>query len=273
MSLNCLITGASRGIGFSIAAMLPKYIDVNLILVARSQTAESEYAELKDRFPRSSFTPLAINLADEKQVECGIQEVLNKFGKVDLLINNAGVFPDNPIKNTRSDILSISVAQFTEAFETNVRAPYHIIQALLPTMIEQDFGRIVNVSSGMSRIAEYDETAPAYRASKRALNGITASVAARCRGSDISCIAVCPGWVKSDMGGANAIRSADEAAPGILWALLQPGCSNSGKFFRDGIQLDYETASERDLLDPGQSSEVMGRLRTNLLEFRRLYRT
>jgi NAD(P)-dependent dehydrogenase (short-subunit alcohol dehydrogenase family) len=101
-------------------------------------------------------------------------------------------------------------------------------------MLAQNYGRVVNVSSGMGQIDDLDDYGAAYRISKLALNGVTRILAHAARGKNVLINAVCPGWVRTDMGGPNASRGLQEGARGIVWAATLPDGGPQGGFFRDG---------------------------------------
>jgi NAD(P)-dependent dehydrogenase (short-subunit alcohol dehydrogenase family) len=112
-------------------------------------------------------------------------------------------------------------------------------QALLPLLKKSPAARIVNISSGMGGIKEMDGGWPGYRLSKAALNALTKVTAAETQDSNIKVNSVCPGWVRTDMGGPNATRSVEEAIPGILWAAELDDDGPTGGFFRDGQAIEW----------------------------------
>lgn len=100
-------------------------------------------------------------------------------------------------------------------------------------MLEQDYGRVVNVSSDAGQIAGMVDQMPAYRVSKLALNGLTLILADRVKGTNVLVNAVHPGWVKTEMGGPHATRSPEEAAGGVLWLATLPEGGPNGSLFYD----------------------------------------
>jgi NAD(P)-dependent dehydrogenase (short-subunit alcohol dehydrogenase family) len=107
-----------------------------------------------------------------------------------------------------------------------------VCQALIPLM--EGKGRVVNVSSGMGQLSEMNGCCPGYRLSKTALNAVTRILADELLGTGVKVNAVCPGWVRTDMGGSDATLSVEEGARGIVWAATLPDDGPSGGFFRHG---------------------------------------
>ena len=225
-----LITGVSRGLGLGVCQALQKDSDkFELIGVLRKKES------FKADFP---LHLVECELSDEVSREKAIQSILKDFGSVDILINNAGVFLDDNDSATVS-ALPLKLATLRKTFEVNTVAPFHFIQAFLPGMLKHNFGRIVNVSSGMGQLSKMKSGYPAYRVSKTALNAVTAFFADEVNGKDVIINSVCPGWVRTDMGGAGANRSIDEGIVGILWAMNLSSAGASGGFFRDGKEISW----------------------------------
>jgi NAD(P)-dependent dehydrogenase (short-subunit alcohol dehydrogenase family) len=125
-----------------------------------------------------------------------------------------------------------------EALDTNLIGAWRVAQMAAAFMRRQRYGRIVNVSSEAAAIRHMRADAPAYRASKIALNALTMMLADELRGSGVLVNAVCPGWVATDMGGPGGRPVADGAA-GIVWAAMLPADGPTGGFFRDARPLDW----------------------------------
>ena len=120
-----------------------------------------------------------------------------------------------------------------DTLNTNLMGPWRMCQAFIPLMKKQGYGRIVNVSSGSGSIDKMSSETPAYGLSKTALNVLTIKLADELKGSEILVNSVCPGWVRTEMGGMNAPRSVEEGAEGIVWLATLPEGGPSGGFFRD----------------------------------------
>jgi NAD(P)-dependent dehydrogenase (short-subunit alcohol dehydrogenase family) len=148
---------------------------------------------------------------------------------VDILINNAGIMADP--RGAR--LASASLDVMRETLETNVLGPLALMQALLPIMKKRNYGRIVNLSSGLGQLTGMGNGTPAYRISKTALNALTCIVAAETAGSNILVNAACPGWVRTDMGGPDAPRTVAEGADTAVWLATLPAGGPTGGYFRD----------------------------------------
>jgi len=129
-------------------------------------------------------------------------------------------------------VLTITPEIFETTLRTNTLGALLVSQAFVPFLKKSDAPRIVNVSSGGGQLTDgADGWAPAYCISKTALNGVTSQLAAALPKFAIN--SVCPGWVRTDMGGANATRSVAEGASGIVWLAADAPQKETGKFFRD----------------------------------------
>jgi NAD(P)-dependent dehydrogenase (short-subunit alcohol dehydrogenase family) len=147
---------------------------------------------------------------------------------VDVLVNNAGVVLD------RGGVLDLADETLAETLEANLFGPLRTARAFLPEMVERGYGRVVNVSSGAGAICEdVSSYAPAYSISKAALDMLTRKLAVAVGGADVKVNAMCPGWVRTDMGGAAAPRSPEEAADTIVWLATLPADGPTNGFFRD----------------------------------------
>ncbi len=230
-----LITGAYRGLGLETCRQLAM-AGYRVILTARRREAgEAAVRSLQQEGLEAEFQPLDVTDAD--QIARLAEHIAQTYGRLDVLVNNAGIFPDAPLGQAATSALEAEPETLLAGFETNTLGPFRLCQAMIPLMGRQ--GRIVNVSSGMGQLSEMNGGSPAYRLSKTALNAVTRVFAEELQGTDIKINSVCPGWVRTRMGGEEAPLSVTEGAKGIVWAATLPTDGPSGGFFRHGQRIDW----------------------------------
>jgi NAD(P)-dependent dehydrogenase (short-subunit alcohol dehydrogenase family) len=221
-----LVTGANRGIGFEVCRQLARSGN-KVILTARSADAgQRAAASLRREGLDVVFHPL--DVTDAQSVTAARQFVEREFGRLDILVNNAGVDLDDGVS-----VFDVSPGLVQQTFDTNTIGPLRMCQALVPLMRQQNYGRVVNVSSGSGQLTGMGGYTAAYAMSKTALNALTCIVADEVSAYNIKVNSVCPGWVRTDMGGPNAPRSVEQGADGIVWLAMLPDDGPSGGFFRD----------------------------------------
>jgi NAD(P)-dependent dehydrogenase (short-subunit alcohol dehydrogenase family) len=229
-----LVTGANKGIGFEVARQLARK-GFQVFLGARNEKAGEVAAEKlrqegeKERHNggHAVVTVLQIDVADAESVERAAEEFSRHSDRLDALVNNAGILLDGD-----KDVLMVAPETFETTLRTNTLGALLVAQAFVPFLKKSDAPRIVNVSSGGGRLADgADGWAPAYCISKTALNGVTAQLAAALPKFAVN--SVCPGWVRTDMGGPSATRSVGEGATGIVWLAVDAPQDETGKFWRD----------------------------------------
>jgi NAD(P)-dependent dehydrogenase (short-subunit alcohol dehydrogenase family) len=219
-----LVTGANKGIGFEVARDLARK-GFHVFVGARDEKA-GRAAEEKLR-KDGEVTFLKVDVADKGSVQHAAEEFSRQSDHLDTLVNNAGILLDDD-----KDVLTITPEIFETTLRTNTLGPLLVSQAFVPLLKKSDAPRIVNVSSGGGQLADgADGWAPAYCISKTALNGVTSQLAAALPKFAVN--SVCPGWVRTDMGGANATRSVAEGAAGIVWLAADAPQKETGKFWRD----------------------------------------
>jgi NAD(P)-dependent dehydrogenase (short-subunit alcohol dehydrogenase family) len=229
-----VVTGANRGLGLETSRQLGKH-GFHVILTSRdAERGQRAAAVLAGEGLQVTFHPL--DVSDRASVE-ELAKFTAKNGGLYILVNNAGILPDrsgNLVSAFNADLDAVR-----SAFETNTVGPFAMTQALLPQMQREGKGRIVNVSSGMGQLSLMGAGYAAYRISKTALNAVTRIFSEEVKGSDILVNAVCPGWVRTDMGGPNATRSISEGVDTIVWAATLPSGGPTGGFFRDRKAIDW----------------------------------
>jgi len=234
-----VVTGANRGLGLETCRQLGR-MRYRVVLAARN-SARAQQAAQSLAEEGLEVTPCELDITDEEGVERLRGLLEQSFERLDVLVNNAGVFPDarGSGRPQESSVFNAPLDQVRGTFEVNALGPLRLAQALVPMMRRARYGRIVNVSSGMGQLCDMGGCFAGYRLSKTALNAVTRIVAAETAGDNILVNSVCPGWVRTAMGGANAERSVEEGAKGIVWAATLPDGGPSGGFFRDGQPLSW----------------------------------
>ena len=152
---------------------------------------------------------------------------------LDILVNNAGIGGDTGSRGSDADL-----AEVKATVDTNLFGAWRLAKALIPLMERSGNGRIVNVSSGMGQLSDMGGGAPSYRLSKAGLNVLTRILSSELAGSGIKVNSVCPGWVKTDMGGASASKEVEDGADTPVWLATLPDDGPTGGFFRDRKPID-----------------------------------
>lgn len=221
-----VVTGGNRGIGFETCRQLAKQ-GIQVILTSR-EAAKGKAAGEKLQAEGLDVSYYSLDVTDADSVQRLAQFIKSKYGQLDILINNAGVLLDSSdsILNTKFDTLH-------QTIDTNLYGPFLVCQALIPLMDIHKYGRIVNVSSGAGQLSDMNSGYPSYRISKTALNALTRILGNELKGTNILVNSVCPGWVKTDMGGANASRTPAQGADTIVWLATLPDNGPTSGFFRD----------------------------------------
>jgi NAD(P)-dependent dehydrogenase (short-subunit alcohol dehydrogenase family) len=227
-----LVTGANRGIGFEVCRQLAEK-DFVVLLTAREAAKARKAAKMLAN--AGTVEALVLDVADPASVKTAAAEVAQRYGRLDVLINNAGINYDTWETAENAEIDGTVV----ETIKTNLLGPWRACHAFLPLLRKSEAARIVNVSSESGSLAHMGAGPPAYQVTKAALNALTRTLAGELRQARILVNAVCPGWVATDMGGAGAPRSLEEGAAGIVWAATLPQNGPTGGFFRDGKPLPW----------------------------------
>ncbi len=227
-----LVTGAYRGLGLETVRQLANK-DYKVILTGRKpEKCQAAVDGLAEEGLEVLYHLLDVN--DENHISAIANYIESEFGKLDVLVNNAGVHYDQGNKAISPDWKIVE-----EANQTNFIAPWKLSVALIPLLRKSDQPRIVNVSSGAGSLQDVTPGTPAYSTSKAALNMLTIQLAAELEEDEIKVNAVCPGWVRTEMGGQAAPRSVEEGASGIVWAATLENDGPSGGFYRDGKEINW----------------------------------
>ena len=229
-----LISGGNRGIGLATAEILGRQGIHVVIGSRRVDQGEMAIAHLRDL--GFSARAVALDVNDENSRQTALADVMAQEGRIDILINNAGVALDKwvPAQQLRLDVLRATM-------ETNLYAPLRLCQLVLPIMQKQKRGRIVNLSSELGSIGESGMGgSAAYRISKTALNMLTKLLALELQNHpNILVNAAAPGWVKTELGGDDAPRTPEEGARTPAWLATLPDGGPNGGFFRDEAEYPW----------------------------------
>lgn len=226
---TCLVTGANRGIGIEVARQL---LDRGFVVYLGVRSAKAG-DDAQQSLARAQSRALAIDVADADSIRQAAARLSAEIHHLDVLINNAGVLGPHD-----GSVLTVSPPLVERTFHTNALGPLMVTQALLPLLLKAPSPRVVNVSSGGGSLAQMTHWCPAYSISKAALNAVTRQLAAALAGK-VAVNSVCPGWVRTDMGGPNAPRNVEQGAAGIVWLADEAPANVTGKFWRDGMEIEW----------------------------------
>ena len=229
---TALVTGGNRGIGLAICEGLAER-GLNIVLGSRDE-ANGEAAARPIRADGGTVRVEQIDVAEPDAIDACYERLAADGVDVDVLVNNAGIYPEN-------DALDATIDQLDRAWTVNTRGPWLLVKKFVPDMVDRGYGRVVNMSSGSGSFGEgLDPEHAAYAASKSALNALTMTLdAALPDGPDVKANAMCPGWVHTRMGGEAAPRTPEEGADTALWLATLPTDGPSGGFFRDRERIPW----------------------------------
>ncbi len=233
-----VVSGANRGIGLETCRELAKR-GLQVVLTSRdSSRGEQAVAQLAEQ--GITLDHHQLDVCDQQSVRVLAADLRERYGRLDVLINNAGaVFEVAGSKGQQTSILDVGLEAFEKSFATNALGALSCCQQLLPLMRENEYGRIVNLSTGLASLAEMAGGWPSYRVSKAALNALTRIFAAELEGTNIKVNSVCPGWVQTDMGGPDASCTIEDSIDTIIWLATLRDDGPSGGFFRDCKQIPW----------------------------------
>ena len=226
-----LVTGANKGIGREVASQLARK-GFHVFVAARNPDAGRKAAdEIAKQSGKATF--IEVDVTDNASVRAAVREFSKIADHLDVLVNNAGIMMDGD-----DAILEVSDNIFRRTIETNVLGALRATRAFTPLLVKSKAPRVINVSSSGGQLTGgADGWSPAYCISKTALNGVTSQLAAALPKFAVN--SVCPGWVRTDMGGRNATRSLEEGADTIVWLASEAPQGLTGKFLRDRKEIPW----------------------------------
>jgi NAD(P)-dependent dehydrogenase (short-subunit alcohol dehydrogenase family) len=234
---TAIVSGANRGVGREIAKQLV-LLGYRVLFTSRDELiGKQSFDRLKGELKAQKGGELVyhqLDVTDRKSIERLYDFVMSEYGAAEALVNNAAVLLD---QNGR--ILQTPLDIYRATIETNLYGPLALCQRFIPNMLERNYGRVVNVSSGAGQVCDMVDDMTAYRLSKIALNGLTLMLANAVEGTNVLVNAGCPGWVRTDMGSPNAPRSAQQGAEGLVWLATLPEGGPNGGFFRDRRRINW----------------------------------
>ncbi len=220
-----VVTGGSRGLGFETARQLG-ILGYRLAIGAKDKKRLADAAQTLKEHGYDVHSKV-VDMGSARSI-AAFGSWAGTLGPIDVLVNAAGILPEH----AADGVLGTDDQLVTSILSINTIGPWRLCKAIAPQLAPD--ARIVNVSSGMGGIAEMGTGFFGYRASKAALNVLTRTLAQELQPRGIKVNSVCPGWVKTDMGGPNATRSVQDGASGIVWAATLPPGGPTNGFFRNG---------------------------------------
>lgn len=264
-----LVTGGNRGIGLEICRQLD-VLGHTVIMGSRNLQKGLEAA----RAISKNVIVKQLDVTDEESIQKLFGSLKTELGKLDVLINNAGIGAshkgnENVIVSDIKNILekdapwvwrmiqvvkpvlikagidsgkmgskNIALSSVKNIMETNFYGVWRMIQVFLPLLLKSGDGRIINMSSGMGELKSLSGDYPGYRLSKASLNALTIMVSNELKEKRIKVNAMCPGWVRTNMGGVNAPRDVRQGADTAIWLTTEKEIP-TGKFFKDRTEISW----------------------------------
>ncbi|GAA5346172.1 3-oxoacyl-[acyl-carrier-protein] reductase [Planifilum fimeticola] len=184
-----IVTGGSRGIGRAVSiALADAGADVAIVYAGNRQGAEETVAEIEKRGRRGVMIQADVSQAD--QVDSAVKQVLDAFGRIDVLVNNAGITRDNLVLRMKEE-------DWDRVIDTNLKGTFLFSKAVIRTMMKQRSGRIINISSVVGVSGNPGQAN--YVAAKAGVIGMTKSLARELASRGITVNAIAPGFIETDM--------------------------------------------------------------------------
>jgi NAD(P)-dependent dehydrogenase (short-subunit alcohol dehydrogenase family) len=219
-----IVTGANRGIGYEICKELSKS-GCSVVLTSRNEVDGKNAISSLNEYDNIVYHKL--DVTDINDISDLRDWILKTYGRLDILINNAGIYLDEGVS-----VFEVDEKIIQETLAVNFYGALRMCKAFVPVMKQNGYGRIVNISSGYGAMNEMAGYHAAYRISKASLNALTLIMADELGDGNIKVNAVCPGWVSTAMGGKMAPTSPHMAAMDIVHFALVDAKGPTGSFFR-----------------------------------------
>ena len=222
-----VVTGSNKGIGLEVCRQLARK-GLRVVLTSRD---EAKGRKAQGVLQKEGHDVLfhELDVTEKKSVAAIAKYLEKEHDRVDVLVNNAGIL----LGKYDTSVLDEKESLFRDTLETNFYGALRMSQALVPLMQKHHYGRVVNLSSGLGQLDEMGDGVSAYRVSKAALNALTRMLATACADDNILVNSMCPGWVRTDMGGPTAERTVEKGADTAVWLAMLPHDGPRGGFFRD----------------------------------------
>jgi NAD(P)-dependent dehydrogenase (short-subunit alcohol dehydrogenase family) len=222
-----LVTGGNRGIGLGICEQL---IQDNHTVIMGTRDYSKGLEAAKSLTESIDVQPL--DITNEGHMESLAAHIKRTHGRLDVLINNAGII------SSKQGVVEANLTEVKEILETNFFGPWKLSQLMFPLLKKGKKPHIINISSGMGELFPLNSNYIGYRFSKTFLNRLTLLLAEELKPVGIKVNAMCPGWVRTDMGGKDATRSVAKGAETAVW-LASNDDTPTGKFFRDRKVIEW----------------------------------
>lgn len=228
---TAFVTGGSGGIGTAICEGL---LDAKFRVFLAARDPEKGQTVVDQLSSKGSIELIALDITDDKGIQLAVAQVGQKTDKLDVLINNAGIYPDEGV-----DILTVSRELLNHAMNTNTFSAIALTQAFVPLLEKSDHPKVINMSSGNGQLEGISANVPSYSLSKMALNGASILLSRALKPKNIAVYVMGPGWVRTSMGGDAAPRSPEEGADTAVWLASEGTMTQTGKFFRDRTEQPF----------------------------------
>jgi NAD(P)-dependent dehydrogenase (short-subunit alcohol dehydrogenase family) len=226
-----LITGANRGIGLEIGKQLLAE-DFTVVFTMRNMAIGRPIVnDIRKVYKKAWFHQL--DVTEEQSIADVVTYFDEACERIDILINNAAILYDQHHAS-----VEVSLQDMRETMETNLYGPMMVTRAMVPFLKRSNDPRVINLSSTMGQLSTMGAGYCAYRISKTALNALTVIQSRELARDGIKVNSMCPGWVKTEMGGPNAIRSLNKGAETAVWMATTSNIP-TGKFFKDKKEIPW----------------------------------